>query len=63
MKYVSLLLLSCVVAATIIYGVGAFITWDANPGNWSTPDRFIASIFWLVVYNFAMYTAVVLTED
>ena len=62
MKDVFLILLSCVVATTVIYGVGAFITWNINPGDWSTSDRFIASICWIIGCYFAMFAAVVLTE-
>ena len=63
MKYVVLLLLSCVVATTVVYGVGAFITWNINPGNWDTSARAFAIVFWLFGCYFAMYAAVTLTED
>ena len=62
MKDVFLILLSCVVAATIVYGVGAFISWNIHPGDWSTSTRVFASIFWLIGCYFAMYAAIVLTE-
>lgn len=62
MKDVFLLLLSCVVATTLVYGIGAFVSWNISPGNWSTSARFFASIFWLFGCYFAVYAAVVLTE-
>lgn len=62
MKYVFLALLSCVVATTAVYGIGAFIYWDTNPGNWDTSARVFASVFLLFGCYFAMYAAVTLTD-
>lgn len=37
------------VMAALFYGFGAFIAWNANPGQWTSDGRFILCMFYFVL--------------